>query len=339
MDTRLSAALTAAVLLASTAVGQNLLTNGNFDAGGLTGWNAFGNSSAQTATPPQFVPRSDPYLVSMFGNFSGSFNVSGIFQAFPATPGDTFTIDCWSRHFSGDAMVGNGVPNDNWMVMKIAFFDGGNNEIAGVDGVILDGTSPTDTWIDNTPVTATAPAGTTSVQALILYLQPGNDGGAGHVDDVDFRLVPPSNPAYPGTDDDLALATAINGVAATGGPGNDVKTTTAGDLLEIRVSSPQGTYDYLNYYVLGQAFLTGSPPSPLVPGVWLDPGVPLWVLAGPLLQPFLGPIVPPGTGSSTYYVVPAGGAGFSVIFQAVSFSPASNNSLFAATDGHEIQIQ
>lgn len=75
---------------------------------------------------------------------------------------------------------------DNWVVQKIAFFDVGNNEIAGVESVILDGTFATDVWHVNAPIIGYAPAGAVKVQALILYLQPLFDGGAAHIDDVAF---------------------------------------------------------------------------------------------------------------------------------------------------------
>ncbi len=189
----LPAALVSAALLAPFGAAQNLLTNPDFEAG-LTGWTSFGNAFAESANPPEIDPLSGTGEVKMFGNFSGGFDVSGIFQQFPAAQGDSFTIDAWSRMWSGDTIPGNGPPADNWVVMKMAFFDGGGTEIGGAEGVILDGNSPTDTWIDNPEVTGTAPAGTTSVQCLILYLQPGNDGGAAHIDDVSFTANAPLPP-------------------------------------------------------------------------------------------------------------------------------------------------
>ncbi len=188
-----SAFVLAGALLAPASFAQNLLTNPGFESG-LAGWSTFGNAFAEPANPPSVDPRTGSQLVKMFGNFSGGFDVSGIYQAFPAAPGDEFTIDAWSRHWSGDALAGGGAPADNWVVMKIAFFGGGGTEIGGSEGTILDGTSPTDTWIDNAEVTGIAPAGTVSVQCLILYLQPGNAGGAALIDDVSFTATsqPPS---------------------------------------------------------------------------------------------------------------------------------------------------
>ena len=189
----LAAAVTAA-LLAPASSGQNLLANGDFEAGGLVGWSAFGNAHPASAAPPSVEPLSGTEVCLMYGNFSGGFDVSGIFQEFSASEGDSFTLDSWSRHYSGDPMIGAGPGSDNWVVQKIAFFDGGNNEIGGAEGTILDGTFATDTWHDNASVTGIAPAGTAKVQALILYLQPGNDGGASQIDDVEFIANTPPPP-------------------------------------------------------------------------------------------------------------------------------------------------
>ncbi|MFQ5412801.1 MAG: PEP-CTERM sorting domain-containing protein [Phycisphaerae bacterium] len=187
--------LCAVLAMPRTATAQNLLANPSFE-NGLAGWTTFGNVFAEVANPPQFVPHTGNGLVSMFGTFTGGFNVSGFFQEFPATPGSSWTLDSWSRHWSGDAIPGDGpggpAPNDNWVVQKIAFKDAGGVEIGFAESIILDGTSPTDVWIDNAPITGVAPAGTATAGAFLLYLQPLFDGGAAHFDDVVFTPEPTS---------------------------------------------------------------------------------------------------------------------------------------------------
>ncbi len=194
----LMVALLGAFLMAvgSAALAQNQLANPGFESG-LAGWTSFGNAFAEGANPPQFVPRTGTGLVSMFGNFWGSFNVSGIFQEFAASSGETYDMSSSARHWAGDAMVGVGAPDDNWVVQKIAFFDAGHNEIGGIDATILNGTYATDAWHDAPMISGVAPAGTAWVQALVLYLQPMFAGGAGHIDDVYFaRRVPlPTEPS------------------------------------------------------------------------------------------------------------------------------------------------
>jgi hypothetical protein len=172
---------------ASDLSAQNLLANPGFE-GSLAGWNTFGGPVYQENANPAagIVPRSGSGLCKVFGQFTGGFNVTGCYQSFPATVGQTFTLDCWSRHTSSDAMVGNGAPNANWAVMKIAFFDAGGTELQGFERTVLDGTFPIDSWIDNAPVTGTAPPGAVTVQALLLFLQPAFDPGALQIDDIEF---------------------------------------------------------------------------------------------------------------------------------------------------------
>jgi hypothetical protein len=178
-------ALVGAFLMAigTGAFAQNLLTNPGFEAG-LTGWYGFGNQYPEVANPPQFVPLSGNGLASMFGNWSGPYNVSGIFQEFPTTAGETWEMTSNARFWSGDPMIGPGAPNGNWVVQKLAWFDAGNNEIGGSELTILDGTYAADVWHASGLLSAVAPAGTVKVQALILYIQPAFDGGAAHIDDV-----------------------------------------------------------------------------------------------------------------------------------------------------------
>ena len=193
---RRSALIAGLLAACGAAHGQNLLTNPGFESG-LDGWSTFGNVFAETANPPQFVPFEGDGLVSMFGNFSGGFNVSGLFQEFAATPGSQWTMDGYSRHFSGDPMIGVGAPDANWVVMKLAFKDAADLEIGAVEATILDGTSPTDVWIDNDPIVGIAPAGTVQVEAFFLYLQPGFDGGAAHIDNA-YLIPAPSGAALLG---------------------------------------------------------------------------------------------------------------------------------------------
>lgn len=183
-------ALVGVVLMtAGSALAQNVLVNPSFESG-MAGWTPFNNAYYEGANPPQFTPRTGNGMVSMFGNWWGVFNVSGIFQEFPTTAGETWEMYSSARHWSGDPMTADAV-DDNWVVQKIAFFDASNAEIGGIDSRILDGTFATDVWHDAATISGVAPAGTVKVQALILYLQPMWDGGAAHVDDVSLVHVVP----------------------------------------------------------------------------------------------------------------------------------------------------
>ncbi len=170
----------------TSAQAQNVLTNPGFEAG-FSSWTAFGNSYIEASNPPCIVPYAGNNVNKMFGGFAGGFSVSGTFQSYPAAPGEVWMLSCKSRHCADDPIRGLSLPkggNGNWVVQKLIFRADGVNDIASNESVILDGDSPVDTWFNNAPVTLTAPPTTTTVWAFLLYLAPGNDGGAVQIDNV-----------------------------------------------------------------------------------------------------------------------------------------------------------
>lgn len=186
-------------LTLASAASANVLVNSGFEAGPAPsygagpGWTVFGNVYTESSNPPAIIPYAGSNICKMFGTFS-PFGVSGIFQSYPASPGETWSLSSKSRHFSGDAMIGSGIPSGgsgNWVVQKLIFRANGVDDIASVESTILDGTFATDTWFDNAAVTMVAPPTTTTVWAFILYLQPAYDGGAAQIDDVDLHMEAP----------------------------------------------------------------------------------------------------------------------------------------------------
>lgn len=189
MKTTLCLASVSTLAVLVSAAHANMLVNPGFESGagyGAAGWITFGNGFTEVAAPPAIVPQSGNGVAKMFGGFSGSFSVSGMFQEFPTTAGDIWSMSVASRHFSGDAMIGAGAPSSNWAVMKLAFFDASNVELgfAAVEATVLNGSFATDVWHQNGPISGAAPAGAVKVQAFLLYLAPGNDGGAAQFDDA-----------------------------------------------------------------------------------------------------------------------------------------------------------
>jgi hypothetical protein len=161
------------------------LTNNGFE-NGLSDWQTFGNVFAEAVSPPNVEPRNGSGVCKMYGLFNNSFNVSGAYQVFAASSGETYALDCHARHWSGDALSGAGTPNANWAEKKIEFFDAAGTLLGHAEQVALDGTMPTDTWVHTPAVVATAPVGTVTVRAVLLFLQPALDGGAAQFDDVAF---------------------------------------------------------------------------------------------------------------------------------------------------------
>jgi len=173
------------LVTAAAASAQNVLVNPSFETGPTGGipasWQGFGNVFTERESAPQFVPYEGTKLVSMFGNWSGPYNVSGIFQEFACNPADQWALCVVSRHWSGDPVAG-----DNFVVQKIVFKDAADAEIGAVESVILNSSFATDTWFVNQPITGIAPIGTVQVEAMILYVQAADAGGAGHVDYAQF---------------------------------------------------------------------------------------------------------------------------------------------------------
>jgi hypothetical protein len=179
--------------LSAPALAQNVLVNPGFEDGstgqGASGWMTFGNVYTEAANPPQFVPFEGARLASIFGPFSGPFGVSGMYQEFPTTPGTQWQLSCKVLHYSGDALTGSEATGGNWVVQKIVFKDAEDAELPGaVEATILDGAYDADVWHEPPAINGTAPTGTAQVEAFILYVQPAADGGAAHVDNVDFRI-------------------------------------------------------------------------------------------------------------------------------------------------------
>ena len=162
-------------------------------------------------------------------------------------------------------------------------------------------------------------------------------GGAAQFDDVTFTG-PSVTPTYPGTGEDLRLSSAVGGASPTSGPGIDVKTAFAGDLLEFNVSSPNSTYTLQNYYLVGTIFAQGAPPVPQFPllGLWVD--LPSHFIMVGALTPMGYTLIAPN-GSSTFWRAPAGFPGLALMVQALSISPSAANGIYASADAHEIQFQ
>ena len=106
MKTKLAVA--ALICGATSAFGQNLLTNPGFEDG-LNGWNVFGNAYPEAANPPEIVPFEGNGVAKMFGNFSGGFDVTGIFQEFVAAPEARQRY--WARAFVGWSRMWVAEPN------------------------------------------------------------------------------------------------------------------------------------------------------------------------------------------------------------------------------------
>lgn len=194
----------------STDAAVGLLANPGFEngagGGSLAGWSTFGNAVPE-GTPNSVPTHSGDGVAKQYGNFwgPGAFNVTGVYQKLPATPGATYALDVFTYQAGNDSLVGKA----NWAVAKVAFFDAADQEIPGAfnEVRVMDGTFAVDTWIDNPAATAVAPANAVQVGAYLMFLQPNNEGGAVLFDDASLSVVPePASLGLVGTVASLALA-------------------------------------------------------------------------------------------------------------------------------------
>ncbi|MFO0838125.1 MAG: hypothetical protein U1D55_06320 [Phycisphaerae bacterium] len=190
--------------------GASPLLNSNFDdaGGSLNDWVEY--SAGFNVLADTITPLSGTHVCKMFGRFSGGPNTSGVYQSLPAQAGQTWAIDVFSRHNTGDSLVGT----SNTVLQKIEFWDAGNTLLLQQSAIILSSGSPVDTWIDNTPLQLTAPAGTTSVRAVYEFSQPGVQGGAGLLDNATMRLVSGPSPVNLAN---FTLQAAVRGTANAAG--------------------------------------------------------------------------------------------------------------------------
>lgn len=162
----------------------NVLANPSFEAG-LTGWTTFGNAYADPA-----YAQEGTQALKLFGNWSSAWNASGAFQNVTAGAGQNWTFSGFGFDPSADAVTGG---NQNLALLKIVWFDGPNGtgtalqplagpgaifgSNPGIESGQLNASTPLDAW---QPLSAggEAPAGTQSVQLLVIFLQPNYEGGS-----------------------------------------------------------------------------------------------------------------------------------------------------------------
>jgi len=161
------------------------LYNPNFDEDGMAYWNPWGNA---LVVPDYDVPttaHSGTHLLKMWGNFTGGYNNSGNYQILPAQPGQVWQLSAFTQHVSTDSLVGT----ENHVDMAIEFWDA-TSMLDSTVTTILNSASATNTWLAAGPIQLTAPAGTTSVRVVFLFVQEdGADAGAGLVDTVTFKII------------------------------------------------------------------------------------------------------------------------------------------------------
>ena len=161
--------------------------NPGFESG-FSHWTPSGNAYAITGASIGTTAHGGTYLLKMFGNFTGGYNQSLAYQTVPALPGQVWSLSAFVQHLAADSITGT----QNHVDIAIEFRDPNGVLLDSIVQTVLDGSSPTDTWLAAGPIQLTAPANTATARAVMLFVQPAvglYEGGAGDVDDVVFKIV------------------------------------------------------------------------------------------------------------------------------------------------------
>ena len=165
--------------------------NGSFEAnsGTLAGWSTFGNWIPNVQTDDEAV-KDGASSLKLFGQFNDVENYSGVEQGITVSGGDEVVATSSSFIRSADSLQGTG----NRAVMKIDYYRQRYGEFGSADYIssdeilIGDASSPQDAWRDF-QLTSTAPGGAVEARLALVFVQPGNEGGAVHIDEVSFGVV------------------------------------------------------------------------------------------------------------------------------------------------------
>jgi hypothetical protein len=187
MKTRILYKLVGLVALTGASFSANAqLLNGGFELGtgaGASNWFQFGNAYREA-----FTPHSGDNSMKMFGNFNGGFNVTGAFQDFAISPGQSASADGYGINLASDAMSG-----DNFALIKLIYRDIGNNDLVASESAFIKATTPQDVWQHLTASLGAAPVNTHHGSLFMLFIQPDTTpfaGGAAFFDDLSVQVVP-----------------------------------------------------------------------------------------------------------------------------------------------------
>ncbi len=144
---------------------------------------------------------------------------------------------------------------------------------------------------------------------------------------------------YPGSGEDFVMSTGVNGLP-TSGPGNEIKTASAGDFFYVHYASPGGTFDGEPPVIIVEPFpFPGIPPFGPLPGMWFSLQGTAVVLFNGLEQPGgFQAVIAPILGNTHSYLVPPGFAGVSMLVQSLAISSLASNGFLAFSDAHQLDL-
>jgi hypothetical protein len=325
---------------------SDLVRNGDFEDDRLTpatyeaGWIGTNGTFAQ-------LPYGDPTLPSTAraaeiggGSQLLAAAVSGAVLTLEhrfLVAADATSIDLGQAEFTASAYLGGRAGDNDEARIDLHYLDASGQEIA------LDSIGPV-TAADRNFLsdvlfregTFAVPTGTREIVLELVFQRLSGTANDALADLVTGRF---DILDHPGSDEDLRLRTGLSG-SFDDGPANDRKHAFPGEALVMLVDSPMGSRLFQPLVLVAQTFATGTNLlSPFgFPTVHVNPGVPglVVILDGASSGGIFGPpVVFPG-GTVEQALIPSGGAGISVMIQALALDSSAANGFFAATNGHEI---
>lgn len=139
-----------------------------------------------------------------------------------------------------------------------------------------------------------------------------------------------SFPLYPGTGEDLQLATGANGNLSSAPP-EDIKWVSAGNTWSAQLGSAGGTFSGERALVVAKALMPGEAIDPLFGtlDVYLDPNLDERILQSAALA---------AAGEQVDFFLPINAIGTSFVFQGATLTPNAGNGRYATTDVHVLHV-
>ena len=137
--------------------------------------------------------------------------------------------------------------------------------------------------------------------------------------------------------EDIRMRSGVDDEIATGGLGQTSKRAASGEMLEIVVESPNGTFDgeMLTLVAACRAICDPVPPSPFqLTDVYVNPNFGAELIVGP--GGFFGPDNFRAGGNSYAARIPAGVTGFIITFQSFAITSRAANGYYAASEAHDL---
>ncbi|MBX3389731.1 MAG: family 16 glycosylhydrolase [Phycisphaeraceae bacterium] len=142
----------------------------------LFGWTGFGNRFYDGA-----LGYAGASSVKLFGNFSGSYNTSGVYQEVNVTPGKWYKVSGQWYTPSNDRIAGA-----NTTSLILEWYTAGGALISTNSNPAIDATTPVNQWFKS-QTQGFAPPNAAKVRFVVSFQQPAMAAGSSRTDEIDFR--------------------------------------------------------------------------------------------------------------------------------------------------------